>query len=320
MITKFIKLAASLAFVTFFIASCKESANTNKLEKVRVGYIPIPHCAILFDKDEFAKEGLELELSPTDGGGTLVNAIVSGGLDFGFSNLVSPMLANDKNLSLKVTGPYTFETEATPEHGLLVLRDSGIKSVADLKGKRIAVNTFNNIDHLLLKAYLDGAGMSEKDYSIREIPFPNMLTALQRKQVDAVAAVEPFVSLAGDNIVNIGNYFLSLGKNEIDVTGYIYSPKHLAGRSGTIDRFSRAAYASARKLEQNPERFRKQILEHTKTPDTVINEINLPKYKEKANKLSLEKLMMKAKQYNFIGKPLDLEKLFDSLETGEEKK
>lgn len=77
---------------------------------------------------------------------------------------------------------------------LVVHKDSGILSVADLRGKRVAIpNRFSNQNMLIRKA-LKAHGMSIDDVEILEMPPPDMPAALYSKAVDAITSGEPFMA------------------------------------------------------------------------------------------------------------------------------
>lgn len=79
---------------------------------------------------------------------------------------------------------------------VVVHKDSGIFSMQDLRGKRIAVpNRYSNQRLLFFRA-LKQAGMTIKDITLLEMPPPDMPAALYAKAVDAICSGEPFMGQA----------------------------------------------------------------------------------------------------------------------------
>jgi NitT/TauT family transport system substrate-binding protein len=77
---------------------------------------------------------------------------------------------------------------------LMVHKDSGIRTVADLRGKRVAIpNRFSN-QNLLLRKALQDQGMTIEDVQLLEMPPPDMPAALYSKSVDAITSGEPFMA------------------------------------------------------------------------------------------------------------------------------
>jgi NitT/TauT family transport system substrate-binding protein len=80
-------------------------------------------------------------------------------------------------------------------NGFFVLEDSPIKSIADLKGKTVAVNGFGSIVDLPLRLLLKRSGLDPKvDVQIVEIAFPAIGAALREKRIDCGAMVLPFMA------------------------------------------------------------------------------------------------------------------------------
>jgi NitT/TauT family transport system substrate-binding protein len=83
---------------------------------------------------------------------------------------------------------------------ILAMPSSGIKSPAGLAGKTIAVNLTNNIQTLMTSAALKADGVNPASVSYVVVPFPNMAAALKAGRVDAISAVEPFLTGAEQSI------------------------------------------------------------------------------------------------------------------------
>lgn len=78
----------------------------------------------------------------------------------------------------------------------LVLKDSPLKSVADLKGKKVAINAFGSAVDIVLRVALKRANLDPKrDLEIVEVTFPNIAPALREKRIDCGILVIPFLPL-----------------------------------------------------------------------------------------------------------------------------
>ncbi len=74
-----------------------------------------------------------------------------------------------------------------------VRKDSGIKTIADLKGKVLATNVVGAGVDIAMKAGLKKHGLIDKrDFTVIEAPFPTMPAMLNDKKADLVTAVMPF--------------------------------------------------------------------------------------------------------------------------------
>jgi len=75
---------------------------------------------------------------------------------------------------------------------IMVGKDSPAKSLADLRGKRLAIPSRFAVDHLFVRRLMKKFGMTEKDLKLVEIAPPEMPAALYAQAVDAYATGEPF--------------------------------------------------------------------------------------------------------------------------------
>jgi NitT/TauT family transport system substrate-binding protein len=81
-------------------------------------------------------------------------------------------------------------------YGVVAMPSSGIAKASDLAGKTIAVNLTQNIQTLTTSAVLSADGVTASSVKYVEIPFPDMVAALKAGRVNAISAVEPFLSAA----------------------------------------------------------------------------------------------------------------------------
>jgi sulfonate transport system substrate-binding protein len=81
-------------------------------------------------------------------------------------------------------------TVAEYSYRIVARRSAGIRTAADLRGKKIATS-LNSSAHFYIIKTLRGAGLSEKDVTVVGLPPPDMPAAIARGDVDAVSIWEP---------------------------------------------------------------------------------------------------------------------------------
>ncbi|MEO5874394.1 MAG: ABC transporter substrate-binding protein [Streptosporangiaceae bacterium] len=174
-----------------------KSANGLEKTTITVGAMPVTDDAplqIAVQQGLFKAEGLDVKLQTITGGAEAIPKLKGGSLDISFGNFVSFLGANAKG-ALDVRFVAEGFQSAAGTHTIVVAKDSPIRSVKDLAGKKIAVNTKRNISSLLIRATIEPSGIKlDDDKSFVEMPFPSMEAALKNKSVDAVQVVEPFVT------------------------------------------------------------------------------------------------------------------------------
>ncbi len=168
--------------------------------KGKLGYMKIVDNAAMFmamEKGFFKAEGLEIEPVPMAGGAVIVQGVTSGDLQFGWTNVISLYQAVVEGFDFKlIAGGATNVKGSNETHAIEVLKDSPIKHPKDLEGKTVAVNTLNNIVHLMAMAWVDKNGGRSSKIKFVEIPFPQMEPALVAGKVDAISVQEPFAAAA----------------------------------------------------------------------------------------------------------------------------
>lgn len=154
-----------------------------------------PVSMLLKDKgwleQEFAKDGIKVVWVQTLGSNKALEFLNASSIDFGSTAGSAALLAKINGNPIKSIYVYS-----KPEWTALVTRkDTNIKTVADLKGKRVAV-TRGTDPHIFLVRALQKAGLSEKDITPVLLQHPDGATALIRGDVDAWAGLDPMMAQA----------------------------------------------------------------------------------------------------------------------------
>ncbi len=80
---------------------------------------------------------------------------------------------------------------------MIVRKESGLKTVQDLKGKRLAIFARNSGFDAAVRIEMRKHGFTAgKDYTIVEVPLPNMIPGLKQNLFDAAMLVPPFTLMA----------------------------------------------------------------------------------------------------------------------------
>jgi NitT/TauT family transport system substrate-binding protein len=160
-----------------------------------VGTLPIADAADLFiaiKQGYFRAEGLTVTPAIIQATPQITPDLVAGKVDFSLLNYVSTMeIEQNGGIRFKYVAPGTVAAANVSE--LLVPKGSPIKTLNDLKGKKIgSPQTTGAIGNLAVDVTLKAHGIDPKAVTFVATPFPDELAALARHQVDAVWATEPF--------------------------------------------------------------------------------------------------------------------------------
>ena len=125
-------------------------------------------------------------------GPPLLEALNVGAIDFGNAGEAPPIFAQAAGAPLRYVA---YEPPAPQGEAILVPKDSPLKSVADLRGKKVALNKGSNVHYLLVKA-LEKAGVKYSDISRCSWRRPTRRAAFERGSVDAWVIWDPFQAAA----------------------------------------------------------------------------------------------------------------------------
>jgi NitT/TauT family transport system substrate-binding protein len=265
------------------------------LTEVKVSVIPIVDVAPVYvglKQGFFGDQKLKLDVVTAQGGAAIVPAVVAGQVEFGFSNFTSLMVAKSKELPLKVVSAGVGSTGvAGKDFGGVIVKDgSPIKTAKDLAGKKVAVNTLNNINDTTVRASIRKAGGDPKDVQFTELGFPDMGAALDKGSVDAIQVVEPFLSAAlkaGGRLV-ASNYVDTAPK--LTIAGYFTSEKTATEKPDLVKRFGAALQKSLEYSAAHPEAVREALPTYTKIDSALIGSLILPSYPTQVNRDGLQTL------------------------------
>src|SRR6476620_5284762 len=144
-----------------------------------------------FLEKEFAKDGINIVWVQSAGSNKALEFLNAGSIDLGSTAGSAALVARINGNPIKSIYVYS-----CPEWTALVTgKDSKIATVADLKGKRVAVTRGTDPHIFLVRALLD-AGLSERDITPVLLQHPDGKTALIRGDVDAWAGLDPMMSQA----------------------------------------------------------------------------------------------------------------------------
>jgi NitT/TauT family transport system substrate-binding protein len=292
-----------------------EPAASGGLTPVTVGVIPIVDTAPLWlgdSKGFFEEEGLDLDIQNVAGGAAAIPAVVSGGFDFAFGNLVSVMVANDKGLDIKLVanGNSTSGDTSHDFGGVVVNGDSDIKSPKDLSGKTVSVNTLSNIGDTTIRSVIEADGGDPDSVKFVEVGFPDAPAALANGQVDAAWILDPFLSQSVDDGGRVVSYnFADFDKN-LDISGYFATGDTVANDPELVKKFQAAMNRSLEYAQENPDEVRDIVGTYTKIDEAARAEMALPAFRKDFNMEAAQKLADAALKYGTLTKPAELDKFF----------
>ena len=188
-------LIAALAAIAVVVCTAPATAQ----EVVRLGNLKLAHFgAVSYTTQLGAKCGIKVDEKLFAKGPDVMQAIVSGDLDVGAT-------ASEASISARAAGIPIYVVAGFAKGGarLVAAPGSGIRTVADLKGKRVGV-TRGGIQEILLAAELGKNNLTfsdqpGKDVQLTYLNYPDLNQALLGKNLDVIMQTEPQSSQAINN-------------------------------------------------------------------------------------------------------------------------
>src|SRR5580693_7963733 len=180
---------------------------------LRIGYQKYGTLVLLKARGSLEKRlapmHVEVKWTEFPAGPQLLEGLNVGSIDFGIAGEAPPIFAQAAGADLVYVGN---EPQASTGEAIVVPKDSPIKTVAELKGRKVTLNKGSNV-HFMLVKLLEQAGVQYKEIDTIFLTPADARAAFERGSVDAWAIWEPFLAAAqrqtGARILADGNGVVS---------------------------------------------------------------------------------------------------------------
>jgi NitT/TauT family transport system substrate-binding protein len=232
-----------VAVVALALAAFASTAGAQD-KVIKIGALKLIHSITPYFYEKFTPAGYKIEIipfeSPTDG----KNAVLTGSVDFGTFGIAAAMLGIAAGEPLVI-----FAAQCNRGMAVMAGANSDIKSIKDLKGKRVAIWPGSTQEVVILERF-KAEGMTIKDVQHVRLPFSDMAPALARGDIDAYVGAEPGPGISLAN---------GVGK----VVEYPYST--------AIGSLNMVWGAKAETIEKNPALVKMMMEIHKKATDYAMS-------------------------------------------------
>jgi sulfonate transport system substrate-binding protein len=221
---------------------------------MKLGYqaaVPSAPTVVALETGVFARHGLNVQPLRFDSGKTIRDAMVGRSIDVGAMGLTPAVvgIAKGEMICIGVLNLYARTVM------VMVPADSKITSVAELRGKRVAMHVGTTAANVFVAQIAPAYGLKRGDYQVVNVPDTEQGAALAAKAVDATTANDPYASLAEYN--KVGRVIESFAK-------YNLFPNLIVVRSSYVDEQPDALVAYMKAMTDTVRLFRER-------PDTVVD-------------------------------------------------
>lgn len=256
---------AFLASLALAATSLSGWAQPSALKEIKLDYAYYAPASLLIKRngwleDAFKAQGTTVKWVFSRGSNNSLEFLNSGASNFALTSSVSSLVARSNGQPVKAILNYAWAEGS----GFVVLPNSPIQAVKDLKGKKIAVTKGTDPYFYLLRS-LDANGLEPSDVEIVHLQHPEGKAALEQGRVDAWVGIDPHLSAA--QIAGVRTVY----KNPDYALGAFLntSESFLKEHPEAVKTVLRT-YERARKwILQNPTEIAKIVAEETQLPEAV---------------------------------------------------
>lgn len=260
-------LATAAAFALAGGAAQAQAVQAPAVKEIRLDFATYNPVSLLLKErklleKEFAADGITIRWVQSAGSNKALEFLNASSIDFGSTAGAAALLARVNGNPIKSVYVYS-----RPEWTALVTTaKSGVRTVSDLKGKRVAV-TRGTDPHIFLIRALQDAKLTERDVRLVLLQHADGRTALERGDVDAWAGLDPLMAAAEVE----GGATLFHRKAEANTLGVLNVREDFVKQNpGLVDRVLKV-YEEGRKLAlAEPAAVKAVLIAATKLPDAVI--------------------------------------------------
>ena len=307
---------AAVGVLALLVSACASSGASNtpsgsgpEKTHITVATLPIPDAAPLFiaiHRGFFKKQGLTVTPEIITNTPASAAKLAGGELDFSAFNYVSTFEQEEN-------GPIKFRlvadsSESSPDYfDIMVAKNSGITSPAQLKGKTLGVPALNAIGTLGVLAVLKPYGITQNQLNFAVVPFPAEPAALAQRKIDAAVEVEPFVTqmeatMGARPLADI----MSGATANFPLAGWGTTDTFVKKYPKTVAAFQRAM-AQAQQIAATDRKAVEQILPtFTQIPPRVASVMTLCQFPTTISAIRLQRAADLMLQFGLIHRRLDV--------------
>ena len=219
----------------------------------------------------FARAGLDVAVSILANTGAIAQAAVGNALDAGVADLITIAHAHLAGVPLVCFFGCGLYESAAPTTLALVAKNSPVRTPKDLEGQTVAVVALASISSLGMREWLRRGGADLSKVRIVEMPFPDMVPAMQRGQVAAALVAEPYVASTRADARVLGKAFDAIATS-FYISAYFATSDWLAKNPDAARRLVAALAESARWANAHHDETAAILAKYTKmTPERIAS-------------------------------------------------
>lgn len=279
---KVLLIATTVIVLLFFVTAGCSSPNRGtggqkNTDHLKIGIFPISDILPLVVGKEngyFTAEGINLELVPFQSAVEKESAFQAGRLDGVITDMVVACLMRDTGTPAVITSLTLGAAPGEGRFGIAAAPNSGIRTLEDLKGKKVGISTNTMIEYIL-DGLLYQAGLGEDYVEKVSVPkIPVRMEMLMEGKIDAAIFPDPLLTLAehqGAPLVADDTW----GENLSQVV-LVFNDNLVSGNPELLQRFYRGYARAVDAINSSPDNYRELFVRETNVPEVIKDIYDVP--------------------------------------------
>lgn len=292
-------------------SSPEPSASPGALEKpkIRVSMMSTIDTAPFWlakDGGYFQREGLDVSTTEAATGQASLTKLIGGEADIAYSSYTPFFVAQSKGTAdIRLVAD---ASSAGPRStGVVALPSSGIRSVADLAGKRIGISAPNTIADTLTKSVLADNHVDASGVKWVPLPLPNTVSALKNGDIDAGFLTEPFITQAQRTAGAVLVADTGTGSTvDFPTAGYGALGSFVSSAPKTVAAFQRAMAAATRDASADRKKIEPLMVKYAKIDADTAARTGLLTLKSALDARQLQRVPDLLLKTGVLAKPVDV--------------
>ncbi|MEU5863286.1 ABC transporter substrate-binding protein [Nonomuraea sp. NPDC047529] len=275
---------------------------------VKVGVVASVESAPVFvalGQGYFREEGLTVVPQIVSGAAAAAPELDLGRLDLAQTDYASLFKMNEGGKSFRIVSG--LHRAAPGSFAIAVHPRSRTRTVADLRRKKIAIPNLAGLGPLALEAALKRAGLTSRDFLLVEKPYPEMLLAMDKGQVDAALLVEPYVTVGRETgRARIVEDPMTRGFANLYTAGMSATDRWIRENPRTLAAFRRALTKAQHLIATDPRQVRDALPSYTKITGAAAAQAEIGSFPAELDLAELQRIADLARSHRLIARPADL--------------
>ncbi|MCK4258542.1 MAG: ABC transporter substrate-binding protein [Halanaerobiales bacterium] len=268
---RFAMFLIMMLLVVTLLLGCSEKNDSSANRSLKIGLMPdIGMFPLLVAAEEgyFADKELDIELLVFKSAKDRDAALQGNQLNGTMSDLVAVYFMNSGGLKVKAT--------SITESRFLLLAgiDSGITKVKDLQDVEIGLST-NTVIEYIVDLILEEDSVNARKLSVPKIPM--RMELLRNGQLNSASLPDPLATI----MIKSGAVVLADSSSdlEIDPAVMIFTDETIQKQQDELEDFYKAYNKAVDEINKNPENYRHLLVDKGEFPESVIGDIEIPKFR-----------------------------------------